>query len=137
MKNKILSWQPFHPDLAALLLRLIYGGLFVQYGLRKILAFDQMLTMSQPIIGLDGKTALILVTIAEFGCGLLVAIGFLTRLSVIPIFFTMTVAFFVAHAADPFDVKALAFVFWLLSIVVFVLGSGRYSVDRLLFKRAG
>jgi putative oxidoreductase len=46
----------------------------------------------------------------------------------------MAVAFFIAHAKDAFDVKALAFIFLLLSIVVFVLGSGRFSIDRWLFK---
>jgi putative oxidoreductase len=69
-------------------------------------------------------------------CGFLVLIGFLTRLSVIPIFITMVVAFFVAHAKDPFDAKTLPLVFMLLSIVIFILGSGRFSVDRFLFKRA-
>jgi putative oxidoreductase len=47
----------------------------------------------------------------------------------------MFVAYFIAHAKDPFDTKAIAFVFLLLSVVVFVLGSGKYSVDRLLFKK--
>jgi putative oxidoreductase len=46
----------------------------------------------------------------------------------------MCVAFFVAHAADPFQNKELPFTFLLLAIVVFVLGSGRYSVDALLFR---
>ncbi|HEY1112570.1 MAG TPA: DoxX family protein, partial [Chitinophagaceae bacterium] len=76
-----------------------------------------------------------LVIFAELVCGFLVLIGLLTRLTVIPIFITMAVAFFVAHANDPFDVKALAFVFLLLSVIVFVLGSGRYSIDGWLFQK--
>jgi putative oxidoreductase len=47
----------------------------------------------------------------------------------------MLVAYFIAHKNDPFDMKAVAFVFLCLSLVMFVLGSGRYSVDGLLFKR--
>ena len=100
----------------------------------KLIGFDEILPMFGDIIGIGSKLSLILVIFAEFFCGIFVTIGLLTRLSVIPIFITMVVAFFIAHGADPFDAKALAFVFLLLSLVVFVLGSGRYSVDKLLFK---
>jgi putative oxidoreductase len=76
-----------------------------------------------------------LLIFAEFFCGLLVTIGFFTRITVIPIFIAMAVAFFIAHAKDNFRVKELAFLFLLLSIVVFVLGSGRLSIDRLILKK--
>lgn len=134
MKTKLLGYQALNTDLAALLLRLIFGGLFIRYGYMKLVGYDEILPMFGDIIGIGSKLSLILVIFAEFFCGILVTIGLLTRLSVIPIFITMVVAFFIAHAADPFDAKALAFVFLLLSLVVFVLGSGKYSVDKLIFK---
>ncbi len=59
------------------------------------------------IIGIGSKLSFNLVIFAEFFCGLLVLIGFFTRLAVIPIFIDMAVAFFIAHAKDPFDVKAI------------------------------
>ncbi len=130
MAKKILSASSLNTDLAALLLRLIFGGMFIRYGYMKIDSYDQILPMFSDIIGIGSRLSLMLVIFAEFFCGLLVAIGFLTRLSVIPIFITMIVAFFIAHAKDAFDVKALAFLFMLLSVVVFVLGSGKYSADR-------
>lgn len=77
-------------------------------------------------IGIGAKLSLILVIFAEFFCGFLVAIGFLTRLTVIPIFITMTVVFFVVHTKDPFDAKALPFVYWLLTMVVF--GFGKWKI---------
>ncbi len=61
--------------------------------------------------------------------------GFLTRLSVIPIFIAMFVAYFIAHAKDPFPVKQAAIVYLLLTVVIFIPGSGRFSVDGLLQKR--
>ncbi|MEO7984700.1 MAG: DoxX family protein, partial [Bacteroidota bacterium] len=70
----------------------------------------------------------------EFGCGLLVTIGFLTRLSVIPIIFNMCIAYFIAHTNDPFEKKEIVFMFIGMGIIVFVLGSGKYSLDNLLFK---
>lgn len=134
MKNNFLSYQPFNTDLAALLLRLIFGGLFTYHGYTKLIAYDQILPMFTDLVGIGVKTSFNLVIFAELFCGLFVVFGLLTRLSVIPIFITMFVAYFVAHAKDVFQVKELAFVYLLLSIVVFVLGSGKYSVDRLLFK---
>jgi putative oxidoreductase len=135
MKSRILSYHSLNTDVASLLLRLIFGGLFVRYGYLKILSFNDYYSNFPDLIGIGGKLSFILVIFAEFFCGLLVTLGFLTRLSVIPIFITMFVAYFIAHAKDPFDTKAIAFVFLLLSVVVFVLGSGKYSVDRLLFKK--
>jgi putative oxidoreductase len=134
MKNRTLSHQSLNVDLGALLLRLVLGGLMAYHGYSKFAAYDQILPMFSDIIGIGAKLSFNLVIFAELVCGLLVAIGLLTRLSVIPIFFTMCVAFFVAHAKDPFQTKELAFTFLLLSIVVFVLGSGKYSIDALLFK---
>jgi len=135
MKNKITNYHSLNTDVAALLLRLIFGGLFVYYGYLKLSSYDQILPGFGDIIGIGSKLSFNLVIFAELGCGFLVLIGFLTRITVIPIFITMAVAYFIAHASDPFTVKALAFVFLLLSIVIFILGSGKFSVDKLLFHR--
>lgn len=135
MKNKILSYEPLNTDLASLMLRIIFGGLFIYHGYTKLLSFNEILTQFPDLIGIGSKTSFVLVIFAEFVCGFLVTIGFLTRLTVIPIFITMMVAFFIAHAEDPFKVKELAFVYLLLSIVIFVLGSGKYSLDKLILKK--
>lgn len=135
MKNKILNTRPLNTDVAALLLRLIFGGLFIYHGYDKIDHYHLYLSMSKDIIGIGTKLSFNLVIFAEFFCGFFVAIGFLTRLTVIPIFISMSVAFFVAHAKDAFMVKELAFLFLVLSIPVFILGSGKYSVDTLVFKK--
>ena len=92
--KKILSYQSPNTDLAALLLRLIFGGLFVRYGYNKVVAYDQILPMFQDLIGIGSKLSFNLTIFAELFCGFLVLIGFFTRLSVIPIFITMAVAFF-------------------------------------------
>ena len=134
MTNAILSPGTKQTDLAALLLRMVFGGLFIYYGYTKIVAYDQILPMFTDIIGIGPKLSFNLVIFAEFFCGLLVTIGLVTRLAVIPIFITMVVAYFIAHENDSFQVKNLAFVFLCLSPVVYVLGSGRFSIDRLIFR---
>ena len=134
MSNKLLRTQSLNTDIATLLLRLLFGGLFAYYGYQKLIAYDQILPMFGDIIGIGAKLSFNLVIFAELFCGAFVLLGFFTRLSVIPIFITMIVAYFIAHAKDPFQVKQTAFIFLVLCIPVFILGSGRFSVDRLLFK---
>jgi putative oxidoreductase len=122
-------------DLATLFLRLILGGLFFWHGFDALQHYSQYLGMSKSIIGLGAKVEFNLVVFSQFLCGLFVAVGFLTRLTVIPLFIAMSVAFFVAHKHDPFMLKELPFVYWLLCIPVFILGSGKYSLDNVIFRR--
>lgn len=133
MKSIFIKTNSLNTDLAALMLRLIFGGLFIYHGFSKLSSFNDTLSHFTDIIGIGTKLSLILVIFAEFFCGIFVTIGFLTRISVFPIFITMTVAFFIAHADDPFRSKELSLLFWLLSYVIFILGSGKFSIDRFIF----
>lgn len=133
--KRLISTQPLNTDVATLLLRLIVGTMFVRYGYSKFEAYDTILPMFGDIIGIGSKLSFNLVIFAELVCGFLVLIGLVTRYSIVPIFITMIVAFFVAHAKDAFDVKIAAFLYMVLCVPVFVLGSGKYSVDSLIFNR--
>ena len=104
-------------------------------GYLKISAYDQMLSMMGDPIGIGTKLSLVLVIFAELFCGFFVAIGFLTRLTVIPILIVMIVVLFVVHIKDQFVMIQLPFVYWLLCFVIFILGSGRFSADYILFGR--
>ena len=134
--KRLLAPTTYHADLGILLLRLLFGGMFIRYGYMKIVNFEQIVPMFTDFLHIGSKLALILVIFAEFFCGIFVALGLLTRLTVIPIFITMVVAYFMAHAKDPFDVKAMAFMMLLLRVIVFVNGSGKYSIDSMLFKKS-
>jgi putative oxidoreductase len=63
---QLLHWKPFNPDLSALLLRLVLGGLFVYHGYTKIISFDEILPHFKDIIGIGSKLSFILVIFAEF-----------------------------------------------------------------------
>ncbi len=134
MKNPLTSTQSLSNDLAALFLRLVVGGLLITHGYAKLVSFSEMYSTFPDLIGIGSKFSYILVVFAEFFCGIFVALGFLTRLSVIPIMITMIVAYFIAHATDPFNVKELPFAYMLLTVAVFILGSGKVSLDRIIFK---
>jgi len=133
--KKLTSPLSLDTDLASLILRLVFGGMFIYHGWPKLTGYSQMVEIFGDPIGIGNELSVILVIFSEFFCGLFILLGFLTRLSVIPVFITMLVAFFVAHGNDEFTVKMLPFVYLFLCVVVFILGSGRYSADAVLFKK--
>lgn len=135
MRNRIIDYSSFNTDLAALLLRLAFGGMMTYFGYLKFINYSQILPMFGDIIGIGAKLSFNLVIFAEFFCGILVLLGLFTRLAVIPILITMIVAFFIAHAKDPFQVSQSAFIYMVLCLPVFILGSGKYSIDYLLFRK--
>jgi putative oxidoreductase len=67
---------------------------------------------------------------AEFGCGILLAVGLLVRPAALAIAINMGVAAFVAHAADPFRTREPALLFLALALVFLALGGGRFALDR-------
>lgn len=135
MKNLFINHRSLHTDLGILLLRLIFGCMFMYVGYLKISAYNQMLSMMGDPIGIGTELSLILVIFAELFCGFFVAIGLLTRLTVIPILVVMIVVLFVVHIRDQFVMIQLPFVYWLLCFVIFIFGSGRFSLDYYLFGR--
>ncbi|MBV9988676.1 MAG: DoxX family protein [Chitinophagaceae bacterium] len=130
--NRLLNYRPWGLDGAALLLRLIFGGLFIHHGWQKIEAYNAILPRFPDLIHIGAKLSFNLVIFAEFFCGILVTIGLLTRLAVIPILIAMIVVYFKALATAAFEMKELPLVYMVLSLVIFLLGPGKYSVDRLL-----
>lgn len=49
-------------------------------------------------------------------------------------YFTMAVAFFVIHGNDPFATKELAFVYLVVFILMYIIGPGKFAVDRWIRK---
>lgn len=70
--------------------------------------------------------------LAETVGGLLLALGLLTRPAALAVAFNMAVAGVLAHAADPFRAKELAFLFLAAALVFAARGGGRFAADRLV-----
>lgn len=69
--------------------------------------------------------------------GIFLALGLLTRLSGFFIAFTMMVAAFGVHAADPFQKKELALMYMFVGIAFMLKGAGDWSLDSFLRKESG
>jgi len=119
-------------DIGLLILRIGAGGfMLVAHGWGKFMNyFDtsfNSVAWADPI-GIGPAMSHHLATGAEVGCSVLLILGVLTRLSAIPLAVTMGVAAFVVHADDPFKVKELALVYFIMFLTLVLTGGGRFSL---------
>jgi putative oxidoreductase len=118
-------------EVGLLLLRITGAGLILTHGVPKLsrLFAEGPIEFGDPI-GIGAGPSLFLAVFAEFLCAVLVLIGFKTRWASIPIIITMAVAAFIVHAADPFGTKEKALLFLGIFLTIFLLGPGKFSIDR-------
>lgn len=72
--------------------------------------------------------------LSEFLGGIFLALGLFTRLSGFFVAFTMFVAAFGVHAADPYGKKELALMYMFVGLAFAIKGSGDWSLDSFLRK---
>ncbi len=119
-----------------LIIRLSIATLMIFHGLPKLekLLAGGEIQFPDPL-GVGSSISLSLTVFAEIICSVLIAIGLVTRLASIPLIVTMLVAVFVIHGVDPIDVKEMAILYLLFYLLLFVTGSGKFSVDYLISKK--
>ncbi|MFD2035088.1 DoxX family protein [Belliella marina] len=135
MKNIFFYSQSIFKDIALLVLRAGAGLMMATHGWAKLSDFSANLQTFPDLIGLGSAVSLQLVIFAEFFCALFLAIGFLTRLSLIPLIITMCVAAFIAHGGDPFSVQEMSLLYLTVFVSLFLLGPGKWSVDGQIKKK--
>jgi len=118
-----------------LVLRVAFGGLMLVHGLQKAAAFGELKDKFPDPLGMGSQLSLISAIGSEVGCSLLLILGLGTRLAAIPLAFTMIVALFLVHAADPWNVKELAAAYLCVYVSLILTGAGRFSLDQLFVKR--
>ncbi|GAB5466603.1 MAG: DoxX family protein [Candidatus Kapaibacteriales bacterium] len=118
-------------DFGLLIIRIIFGGLMLlNHGAGKLEKLSESPIKFADPIGLGEEFSFYLTVFSEFICALLVLIGVYTRISAIPLFITMFVAFFVVHGGDPIAEREASLIFMLGYLVLIFTGGGRFSVDR-------
>ena len=135
---KILDYDSKYNDVGLVLLRVIPGLLmFFNHGLGKIFSgtdrWNRLGHALTDIIGLESLSVFFgfMASFAESIGALFIVLGFLTRPCSFLLLFTMVVAS-LKHINDG-DFSELAFIYALISLVIMIIGSGKYSADRYLF----
>ena len=123
-------------SIGLLVLRLGAGGLLLYgHGWGKLMNAGARAPAFADPIGLGPVPSFWLVVFAEVFCSSLVIVGFLTRLSTLPILGFLAVAGFIHHAHDPWPRRELAFVFAVPFLALLLTGPGRFSLDALVKPR--
>lgn len=132
---KMLIGTPTQISAGLLVLRVAFGCFMLVHGIQKAMGFSAMSETFPDPMGVGNQLSLMMAIGAEVGCSILLIVGLGTRLAVIPLAFTMIVALFVIHSADPWKVKELAALFLTVYAVIFLTGPGCFSVDAALLSR--
>lgn len=127
-------------DLTLLGMRLVFGGLMLlNHGISK---FNRLVDYFngedvgfRSVLGLGEIPSLFLAVFSEVGCSILLVLGVYTKKSSWPLIATMFIAAFVVHGPDPLKKKEMALLYLMGYIFTAVFGGGKYSLDRVLFKK--
>ncbi len=129
-RSLLTKATPWSADVALLALRLWFGlAMAGAHGLGKMKSLATFTAKvgekGVPFPEILGPAA----ALSEFGGGLLIALGLLTRPAATFAAITMVVAAFHIHALDPFAKKELALSYAVAYLVILVAGPGRFSID--------
>ncbi len=119
-------------SLFLLAVRIIFGILLLSHGIQKWSAYSELSSVFPDPLGVGSHISLSLAIFSELICSIGFIFGVLYRLAMIPMIFTMIMAFFVIHAKDPFSVKELAFVYLVVFIIMYITGPGKYALDNIV-----
>lgn len=122
--------------------RISVGALmFFGHGLGKLTKIGtEAATQFPDPLGVGSQVSHLLAASAEGIGALCVMFGLFTRLSAFAQMFTMFVAAFVIHAGDPLfskggPSKEFALLYLLCFMIIFFLGAGKFSLDKMIFKK--
>lgn len=123
-------------DIILLAVRVFVGFAMLSHGYPKL----QMLLAGGKIeffdfLGMGPQITLILTVLAEFVCSILLILGLFTRVSLGFLIFTMIIAGFVVHGADPFEKREMSLIYLSVYLLLMVMGAGKISVDHMIERR--
>ena len=121
-------------SLLLLVVRVVFGILFFTHGLDKMVNFNTLMQSYPSVFGFGSYMTLMVSIFCEFCCSLFLISGLLVRLMTIPMIVAMGVAFFDVHDAMMPEGE-LALIYFIVFIILFLTGPGRYSIDYLIDKR--
>jgi putative oxidoreductase len=122
-------------DVGVLLLRVGIGTIMITHGWDKLVNFSTYEAHFLSFLGLGNSISLALSIFAELFCAVAIVVGLATRPAALILLINMYVAAFVALAGQPFGKREIAVVYAIVFAALMFLGSGRFSLDQILWRR--
>ena len=116
-----------------LILRLFFGStLCIVHGWAKAVHFSTMASSFPDPLHIGSRFTLLFALFSDLICSLLVVLGLATRWAALVIAVNTGAAFFVVHRLSLFGPHngELALLFCAWSLAIFLMGPGRYSLDK-------
>ena len=128
--------MPVYNDFGKFILRFSVGFLMLFHGIAKLIHGVSFIKMTLSNAGLPQFLAYG-AYVGEFLAPLFLILGFMTRASAATIIFTMIMAIYLVHSKDLFAITQtgawaieVAAFYILTSIVIILVGPGKYSIDK-------
>lgn len=133
-----------YSNLSRLFIRLFIGVVFIRFGVRHILFFNNIVDAYPSMLGLSSSTCLMILIVIELLCGLMLMLGLLTRITSLTSIFAMIYAAKSILAIDRYrhindiaDLDAMDPVYipiLLIGILLYLIlsGPGKISLDYVI-----
>ncbi|MCM1163027.1 MAG: DoxX family protein [Muribaculaceae bacterium] len=128
-----------YTNLGRLFMRLFVGIMMLQFGIRHMVHYEELCLTFPTVFSLSPTTSLILMIVIETVCSLLIMVGFLTRLSTLPLIGAMCAAeYYILHdmvpnlpvyGLDSTDPGYLPIMFIGIYLWMLIAGPGKISLD--------
>jgi len=127
----------FTQDIALLIFRVIFGfTMLPDHGWLKLLHYNELRqNFFYNFLGMGSFVSATLAVFAEFFCSIFIILGLFTRLSTIPLMILLFVAASVHDWGVFYNKDERIILFFFGYFLLFLLGPGKYSFDRVLFKK--
>lgn len=126
-------------NLGRLFLRLFVGVMFIQFGIRQLVNYNDLSQTFPAVLGMSSSACLVMMITIELVCSLFIMVGFITRLSTLPPIVSMILAeYYILHDIVPHaSIYGLAstqpgylpIMFIGIFLFFLIAGPGKISVD--------
>ena len=117
-------------DFGVLLLRLGVAVMMLVHGIPKLgMLISGNWSAFQDPLGIGNFLSLLLCVGAEFGCSILILLGFLTRLASLILVINMCEALYLVLGLSGWGAQELAAIYLLIYLTLFYTGPGKFSLD--------
>lgn len=130
-----------YTNLGRLFLRLFVGLMLMQFGIRQLYHFDELLPMYPSVLGMSSQATMVVMMIIEILCSMCIMLGFCTRIMTVPPFIAMCIAEY--HILEHVVTVPVYMLTWAMPgylpvmfvgiyFFIMLVGPGKISIDYFL-----